>query len=109
MKIVNLHGYAVSYYDFNGNITVLEAGKGVPKLNATYTVVCSENGIKIGKFAYPAPESVGIPKPQKDTYYVVSKEVCQAYPERKDLIYPSNFVKNEEGKIVGCKMLVIPA
>lgn len=110
MKIVNLLGYNVSYYNFNGDVEVFPAGKGLPmKLNGTITVVGSENGINVIKFAYPPAEAIGIPKSEKNTFYIVSQSICQAYPDRKDLVYPSNFVKNEAGKIVGCKMLVVPA
>lgn len=110
MKVVNLLGYPVSYHNYNGDITEFPAGKGLPqKLTGTLTVVDTAEGINVIKFVYPTTDAIGIPKPAKDTFYIVSQQICQAYPDRKDLVYPSNFVKNEEGKIIGCKMLVIPA
>ncbi len=110
MKIVNLLGYNVSYYNYNGEETVFPAGKGLPqKLTGTLTVVDTAEGINVIKFVYPSAEAIGIPKQTKDTFYIVSQQICQAYPDRKDLVYPSNFVKDEAGKIVGCKMLVVPA
>lgn len=110
MKIVNLLGYPVSYNNYSGDVTEFPAGKGLPqKLTGTLTVVDTAEGINVIKFVYPQAEAIGIPKPAKDTFYIVSQTIAQAYPERRDLIYPSNFVKDEAGKIVGCKMLVVPA
>lgn len=47
-------------------------------------------------------EVVNLPEPKTDTYYIVSKMVAQAWPERKDLIFPGTLVRNESGYVVGC-------
>ena len=50
-----------------------------------------------------APEEiVNLPEPKPDTYYIVSKRLAQAYPERKDFIFPGTVVRNESGDVVGC-------
>ena len=45
---------------------------------------------------------VNIPGPNPDTYYIVSKMVAQAYPERKDLIFPGTLVRDADDYVVGC-------
>lgn len=47
-------------------------------------------------------EVVNLPDPKPGTYYIVSKMLAQAYPERKDLIFPGTLVRNESGDVVGC-------
>lgn len=47
-------------------------------------------------------EVVNLPDPKPGTYYVVSKMLAQACPERKDLIFPGTLVRNESGDVVGC-------
>lgn len=45
---------------------------------------------------------VNLPEPKTDTYYIVSKMVAQACPERTDLIFPGTVVRNGSGDVVGC-------
>lgn len=47
-------------------------------------------------------EVVNLPEPEPDTYYIVSKMLAQACPERKDLIFPGTVVRDTDGHIVGC-------
>ena len=47
-------------------------------------------------------EVVNLPDPTPGTYYIVSKMLAQACPERKDLIFPGTVVRNESGDVVGC-------
>ena len=49
------------------------------------------------------PEDVvNLPDPKPGTFYIVSKMLAQACPERKDLIFPGTLVRNESGDVVGC-------
>lgn len=45
---------------------------------------------------------VNLPEPKPDTYYIVSKMLAQACPERKDLIFPGTVVRNADGHVIGC-------
>lgn len=47
-------------------------------------------------------EIVNLPEPKPYTYYIVSKMVAQACPEREDLIFPGTVVRNGSGDVVGC-------
>ena len=44
----------------------------------------------------------GLPEPKPDTYYIVSKMLAQACPEREDLIFPGTSVYDAEDNVVGC-------
>jgi len=48
---------------------------------------------------------VGLPKSKKNTLFIVSS-IVRKNSHRCDLISPSNFVHNKDGKIIGCKNFV---
>ena len=47
-------------------------------------------------------EVVNLPDPKPGTYYIVSKMLAQASPEREDLIFPGTLVRDTEDHVVGC-------
>jgi hypothetical protein len=62
-------------------------------------------------FAFEIPmfrESLGpvenLPDPVKGTFYIVSRVVAEAVRgERNDVVYPTNLVRDQDGRIVGCE------
>lgn len=49
----------------------------------------------------------GLPEPVEDTIYIVSSMVRLAMPTRSDIASPADLVRDETGKIIGCKGLEI--
>ncbi len=71
---------------------------------AVETVPAAEiDGIKtsVTKFGDP----VGLPNFEEGTYYIVSQLVKSALPDRDDLLVPADVVRDETGRIVGCRSL----
>jgi hypothetical protein len=50
-------------------------------------------------------EAIGLPEEQEGTFYIVSNLVAQAFPGRGDLLVPVNMVRDEQGRILGCRAL----
>lgn len=46
-----------------------------------------------------------LPEPEEDVILIVSKMCCDAVPDRPDLWYPTEFVRDEQGRITGCRAL----
>ena len=44
----------------------------------------------------------GLPDAKPGTYYIVSKILAQACPEREDLIFPGTLIYDAEDYVVGC-------
>lgn len=44
----------------------------------------------------------GLPAPQDDTIYVVSFLTAMAVPDRKDVFFPGEALRDDGGNIVGC-------
>ena len=71
---------------------------------ARVTFVQRADGMADGILIYRwfPDEIVNLPEPKPDTYYIVSKMVAQACPERTDLIFPGTVVCDADDHIVGC-------
>lgn len=50
-------------------------------------------------------EVEGLPEKKHKTIYIVSSLVAQACKDRNDVFIPDDIVRNEEGKIIGCRSL----
>ena len=59
--------------------------------------------IPVNKVIYGNVEN--LPAPEKDTIYIVSRIVAEACPNRNDLYIPNNLVRDEKGRIIGCRAL----
>lgn len=47
-------------------------------------------------------EIVNLPELNPGTYYIVSKMLAQACPEREDFIFPGTLVRDADSRVVGC-------
>jgi len=70
---------------------------------------CATTSVKTGEIA-GAPifrtsfgEVTGLPEPKENVFIIVSGLVLSASSERKDLICPNDLIRDEKGRVVGCK------
>lgn len=52
-------------------------------------------------------EVEGLPEYKEGVYYIVSRMIRDALPDRQDLLVPEGIVRDEIGNIIGCKALAI--
>lgn len=45
----------------------------------------------------------GLPPQKQDVMYIVSLLVCQALPNRSDLVSPGELIRDESGQPIGCR------
>jgi hypothetical protein len=50
-------------------------------------------------------EVEGLPEPKENTYYIVSALVAGACKNRDDLVVPNDTVRDDQGRIIGCRSL----
>ncbi len=50
-------------------------------------------------------EVEGLPEPQENTIYIVSALVAGAAKDRDDLVIPNDTVRDDQGRIIGCRSL----
>ncbi|MBW2081556.1 MAG: hypothetical protein JRI39_00380 [Deltaproteobacteria bacterium] len=52
------------------------------------------------------PEKItGLPDPKPNTFYIVSRTIAEALPERRDLLVPDELVRDSRQRIVGARRL----
>ena len=117
--IINCTPHDVSIYNttdccmYNGSLYLREGDEEYPEPLRVYPaakeltrVIFKQklDGVVDGILIYLwAPDGiVNLPGLKPDTYYIVSKMVAQAWPEREDFILPGTLVRNKSGDVVGC-------
>lgn len=46
-----------------------------------------------------------LPEPEDNVLYITSCLVAQACPERKDVLFPNELVRDETKRVIGCRSL----
>ena len=110
-RLVNLTPHEVVIHDYPYMTTVATSGTIARVAQKTWAVktawdaMSSTQCIPIVRSEYGPVE--GLPEPVEDTIYIVSSMVRLALPTRSDIASPANLVRDEAGKIIGCKGLEI--
>lgn len=104
VKFVNLTAHAISFYDSSGNVILtVEPSGHVARCSVTREQVGDINGIPINRTQFGKVEN--LPEPQEGTIYIVSSLTAQAVPEREDVFITDDAVRDEQGRIIGCRAL----
>jgi hypothetical protein len=48
-----------------------------------------------------------LPEPQEGVWFIVSSVVVSAHPERRDLLVPSDLVRDGSGVVTACRSFVV--
>ena len=73
--------------------------------NCKQIAILSVDGADIAVTQKAYGEIENLPDPESDTYYVVSALVAGRVPERDDVLITSNPVRDDGGRIIGCREL----
>lgn len=101
--IINKTPHPVTILDLN-LVKVLKnfPVEGEPVRLAVSTQPCQEiDGFRTTKTIFGEPEN--LPDKKEGVFYIVSQLVKNALPERDDLLVPAEVVRDETGRILGCK------
>ena len=106
MKIINCTPHDVNIITESENITFPRSGI-IPRLTEQQVKINSvnSNGIEIDIMQKSFSEVEGLPEPKENTIYIVSALVAGAVKNRDDLVIPNDTVRDDQGRIVGCKNL----
>ena len=89
----------------NSKKIVIEASGIVARVSTTMNPSGMIGNIPLSETRFGEVEN--LPEPKKHTRYLVSRMVMEACPNRHDLLVPGECVRDEEGRIIGCKTLSI--
>ena len=105
LTIINATPHAINVMDGDNNIIRTFAPSGIcPRCAVTRETVGTVNGIPVNKSVFG--EVVGLPEYSEDTIYIVSRVVAEA-AKRNDLFIVDDAVRDEAGRIIGCRALAI--
>ncbi|GAA0743605.1 hypothetical protein Drose_15105 [Dactylosporangium roseum] len=70
--------------------------------------------LRVGPLVVPlkrtaaSSQVVGVPPRRPGAWLIVARVVAEALPDRDDLLYPHDMVRNAAGMVVGCRSLARP-
>lgn len=107
-KLVNLTPHAITLMDDDtNNICIIEPSGDIARVSVrterTETLAFNDMALATSKSVYGEVE--GLPDETDGVAYVVSSLVAQRVPERNDVFIPNESVRDEKGRIIGCKSL----
>lgn len=104
MTLVNLTPHAITFVNEQGETLLTVEPSGTLARVSTSTVTIGDvDGIPVTETEFA--EVQGLPAPKRDTVYIVSSLVAQRVQTRRDVFIPNESVRDERGRIVGCRSL----
>lgn len=102
-KLVNLTPHAITFIT-DTETQVIEPSGTLARVS-TKTVLTGEtvSGIPVTKTEFGVVE--GLPDPEEGTAFIVSSLVAGRVLERTDVFIPNESVRDDAGRIIGCKSL----
>ena len=107
-KLVNLTPHTVTIVkDGVPVLDVPSTGLARCKTSRVQVRTLEVDGIKIPVNKTVFGEVYGLPAPEEDTVFIVSRPVINALPDREDLVSPDDTIRDDKGVIVGAKAVAI--
>lgn len=104
MNIKNLTPHTINFVSSEGYpIMDIKPEGTVARVSVKTATVGEINGVPVTKSVYG--EVMDLPEPEEGTIYIVSALVAGRVPERDDVFIPNESIRDEKGRIVGCKSL----
>lgn len=103
MQVINLTPHDINIIGETGEVVQTFPASGeLARCSVSREQVDVVNGIPVNRTVFG--EVTGLPaEQQKGVAYVVSALVAQATKNRDDVLIPDDAVRDEQGKIIGCR------
>lgn len=100
-RIINLTPHKVVIVG-EDNFPIIEyPSQGIARVSQLTEPVGTINNVPLFRVSLGDVEN--LPEPQENTFYIVSRMVAEALPHRKDLLIPTELVRDQEGRVIGCR------
>jgi membrane protease subunit (stomatin/prohibitin family) len=105
-NIINLTPHNITLIDNNNNIVDVFQSAGLARVDSNTCQVSTVNGIPVNTVKFG--NVTGLPDPQDDTFFVVSRIVADAVKgTRNDILIVDKTVRNDAGQIIGCQAFAV--
>ena len=108
MKIRNLTPHAINLLNDNNEVVAIIEPSGIIARAAQTKELVEElcvDGMTIPVYKSEFGKVENLPEQEKDTIFVVSALTAQACKGRNDVYITDNPVRDEQGRIIGCRSL----
>ena len=108
MKLINATPHPINIVDADGQEVYTIPASGILVRCAANTepdVSIEIDGVEIPTSRTVFGEITGLPEEADGVFYIVSQLVKSAAANRKDLLVPAEVLRDEGGKILGCRSL----
>jgi hypothetical protein len=102
-KFINLTPHCITIFTDEGTKEIWPNGQ-VARIDQKTVVIGRVNGVDVVRAQYG--DVVNLPEPEPNMLLIVSAMVRVALPGRRDLLSPGDMVRDEAGKVIGCKNLI---
>lgn len=99
MYLINCTPHAIDLI-VNDGVKRIEPCGLVLRVETETHELTREYGFRLVEIVYG--EIQGLPDEADDTLLIVSKACVEAAPWRKDLVYPADLVRDENGNVIAC-------
>lgn len=107
MEILNCTPHSLVFVDDAGKvIRTVEPSGILPRVSSAVTIVGDIDGISDEVTSYG--QVVGLPEKREGVIMVVSAMVAARLPDRDDIRIPGRQVRDDQGRIIGCRSLSNP-
>lgn len=107
MRVVNLTPHEVKIVDGGNNVVAVFPSDGVARASQHDMLVDEINSIPVVETEFG--EVLGLPEPTEGTVFIVSRITVEAARAQglstDDLLVTSGAVRDDQGRIVGCRAL----
>jgi hypothetical protein len=109
MPVVNLTPHVVTVVDERSRVIRRWPGAHRPaRVEAVRVPVREVVGVPAGVPLIAEERTrADLPEPQEGVWFIVSSVVGSAHPERRDLLVPSDLVRDGQGVVTACRSFVI--
>lgn len=105
-NFVNLTPHTINILnEHDQEIMAIPANGIVARCSQSEETVMTIDGINVTRQTFG--DVFDLPEPQEGTFFIVSRLVAMAAPDRLDLLIPGPLVRNDQGQPIGCHGLSV--
>lgn len=106
MKIINCTPHPITVHNSDGTTLNLNPSGIIPRVQVNRTFLQKAGGADVYRPDFG--QLTGLPDRKTDTFFVVSSLLAASAPDRDDLLTPGNPIRDDQGRVIGCKGLNAP-
>jgi len=100
VKIINKTPHQITMVFDSGETFIFPKSENPIRLEEKQEEIGKIHSIPIMKKTF---KKSSLPEKENETFFIVSLIVAQSFPERQDFLIVNDTIRDNQGKIIGCK------